>query len=348
MATGNSTVPPPPAAAASPATPRHGRERKPIMVFGERYALVGAWIALAIFFSFLLPNTFPTVGNLSAILGSQAPVAVLTLALIIPLTTGDMDASAAFVLNLSAMVVAVLNVNLGVPIGWAILAALITGAVIGAVNGAFVTIFGIDSFIVTLGMGTFAGGITLLISNSNTISGLSGVLIDSVIITQLLGIPLEFYYAVGIGLALWYVFEWTPLGRRLITVGRGRNVARLSGLRVQRIRWGALIAAGAVSALGGVLYAGTSGAADPTSGSQLLLPGFAAAFLGATCIQPGRFNPIGSLIAVYFLVTGISGLQLLGAQGYVQNLFYGGALVIAVTLSQLTRRREEISPVQTQ
>jgi ribose transport system permease protein len=141
---------------------------------------------------------------------------------------------------------------------------------------------------------------------------------------------------------IWYVFEFTPLGRRLLFAGRGRNVARLSGINVDRVRLGALISSGVISALGGVVYAGTTGAADPTSGTQLLLPAFAAVFLGATTIVPGRFNPVGSLVAVFFLVTGITGFQLLGAESYVQNLFYGGALVIAVALSQLARRRQAL------
>ena len=89
-----------------------------------------------------------------------------------------------------------------------------------------------------------------------------------------------------------------------------------------------------IAAFGGVLYAGTSGAAGPTSGLELLLPAFAAAFLGATTINPGRFNAWGTVIAVYFLVTGITGLQLLGAQSFVQNIFYGGALIAAVSFSQ--------------
>jgi ribose transport system permease protein len=297
---------------------------------------------LIVVFSILKPNTFPTVANFSAIFGAQSAVAVLTLGLIIPLTTGDLDASVAFVMNLSAVVVAVLNVNHHVPIGIAIVVALVTGALVGAINGGLVTIFGIDSFIVTLGMGTLVGGLILLISDSNTISGISAGLTNVMVVDHFLGIPLEFYYALIVCILLWYVFEWTPLGRRLLIVGRGRNVARLSGLRVQRIRWGALIASGTVSAFAGVIYVGTSGAADPTSGSQLLLPAFAAAFLGATSIMPGRFNPWGAFIAVYFLVSGIDGLQLLGASGYIQDVFYGGALVIAVTLSQLARRREEL------
>ena len=81
-------------------------------------------------------------------------------------------------------------------------------------------------------------------------------------------------------------------------------------------------------------------AADPLSGLTFLLPAFAAAFLGATSISPGRFNPWGSTIAVYFLVTGITGLTILGIETFVQNLFYGGGLVLAVALSQLVRKRE--------
>jgi ribose transport system permease protein len=129
------------------------------------------------------------------------------------------------------------------------------------------------------------------------------------------------------------------MGRRLLVVGRGREVARLSGIRVGAVRWGSLIASAGIAAIAGILYAGTSGAASPTSGLELLLPAFAAAFLGATAISPGRFNAWGTVVAVYFLVTGITGLQLLGAESYIQNLFYGAALIFAVTLSHFVRRR---------
>jgi ribose transport system permease protein len=140
---------------------------------------------------------------------------------------------------------------------------------------------------------------------------------------------------------VWYVLSYTAIGWRLLFVGRGREVARLSGIDVDRARLGALIVSSSFGALAGVLYAGTTGAADPTSGLTYLLPAFAAAFLGATSILPGRFNPIGATIAVYFLVTGITGLSIIGISTFVQNLFYGGALVIAVTLSQIVRGREE-------
>jgi ribose transport system permease protein len=161
-----------------------------------------------------------------------------------------------------------------------------------------------------------------------------------VITTRLLGSPLDFWYGLLLCGAIFYVLEFTALGRRLLFVGRGRRVAALSGFDVRRLRWGALIASGGIAALAGVVYAGTTGGADPTSGASFLLPAFAAAFLGATGIVPGRFNPWGSVVAVYFLVTGITGLTILGVASYVQDIFYGSALVLAVALSQLARRRE--------
>ena len=123
-------------------------------------------------------------------------------------------------------------------------------------------------------------------------------------------------------------------------LGRGREVARLSGVNVERVRARSLIAAGFIAALGGVLYTGMRGSADPSSGLAFLLPAFAAAFLGSTAIYPGRFNPCGALVAVFLLSTGILGLNFLGADSFVQNLFYGGGLVIAVSISQLVRRRK--------
>lgn len=87
--------------------------------------------------------------------------------------------------------------------------------------------------------------------------------------------------------------------------------------------------------MAGVVYVGTSGSADPSAGTSLLLPAFAAVFLGATTIAPGRFNPWGTIVAVFFLTTGINGLAKIGVSTFVQSPVYDGALVIAVLLSSL-------------
>jgi ribose transport system permease protein len=306
----------------------------------ERFALLLVWLATCIVFATLRPDTFATTANFTTIFGSQAILVVLTLALLAPLTAGDYDLSVAATMTLASMVLAILNVNHGWSIWASILAALGVGVAVGLVNGALVVVLDIDSLIATLGSSTFIAGIVLWISDSQTISGISEGLIDWVVVKRLFGIPLEFYYGIALGLVLFYVFEYMPVGRRLLFVGRGRSVARLSGIRVSHLRWGALVASGLISAFAGILYAGTLGSADPTSGLSFLLPAFAAAFLGATTIFPGRFNPLGSIAAVYFLVTGITGLQLLGVQTFVQQLFYGSALILAVALSQAARRRD--------
>jgi ribose transport system permease protein len=305
----------------------------------QRYALVGAWAIVIVVFCLLRPDTFATTGNVQNILGSQAVLLVLTLGLLLPLTTGDFDLSIASVLTLSGMVLALLNGEHGWPLLPAIAAALACGLAIGLINGACVVLLGLDSFIVTLGSGTFVMGLVAWFSGSRTITGISPELSDWVINNRIFGVSMIFYYGLILAVVLWYALTYTALGRRLLFVGRGRSVARLSGLRVDALRWGALVGASVIGALAGVLYAGTTGGADPSSGNSFLLPAFAAAYLGATAVVPGRFNAWGTFIAVYFLVTGITGLQLLGVDSFVQQLFYGGALVLAVALSQIVRRR---------
>jgi ribose transport system permease protein len=237
------------------------------------------------------------------------------------------------------MVLALLNGEQGWPLLPAIIVALGCGLAVGMFNGACVVWLGLDSFIVTLGSGTFVAGVVTWISGSRTVTGMSPVLSDWIVNKRLLGVSLVFYYGLALVLILWYVLTYTAVGRRLLFVGRGRSVARLSGLRVGALRFSALAGSGLLAGLAGVLYAGTTGGADPSSGASFLLPAFAAAYLGATAVSPGRFNAWGAFIAVYFLVTGITGLQLLGVDSFVQQLFYGGALVLAVALSQLVRRR---------
>lgn len=312
----------------------------------ERVGLIAAWIVAIIAFGALEPDVFLSEENFSTIFGSQAVLVVLVLGLLIPLTAGDYDLSIAGVLALSSMLVAILNAKHGVPLGAAILVALAAGAAVGALNGAFVTLIGIDPFIVTLGTGTVLNGVVLWISDSQTITGVSDTLVEAVIGTKLLGVSLGFWYGIVLCAAVWFLFEYTPLGRRLLFVGRGRRVASLSGFNIARLRWGALVASGTIAALAGILYAGVTGGADPSSGASFLLPAYAAAFLGATAIVPGRFNPWGSVIAVYFLVTGITGLTILGAASWVQDVFYGSALVLAVALSTLSRRRAGIATAE--
>jgi ribose transport system permease protein len=123
--------------------------------------------------------------------------------------------------------------------------------------------------------------------------------------------------------------------------GEGPEVARLAGLPVTVIKAGSLVAVSVFASIAGVLLFGRLGSADPNIGSTFMLPGFATVFLGSTTIRPGRFNAWGTLIAVYVLIVGITGLQLLGGAGWLEQVFNGAALVVAVTFAQLVRRARD-------
>lgn len=307
----------------------------------ERFGLVIVWLFFIAFFGAMRPDTFLTWSNFSTIFGSEAVLVIVTLGLIIPLTAGDFDLSIAQVLTFVSMSTAILDARLDVPLALVIPIVLALGALIGLINGAITLYFRVHSLIVTLGVGTFLHGITLWIGNSQTISGVSPMLMEWVIIQRLWGIPIAFYYAMLLALLIWYMLSYTAFGQHLLFTGRGREVGRLTGVAVGRVRLTAFMLSGLMGAVAGILYTGTTGSANPSSGTFLLLPAFAAAFLGATCIKPGRFNPWGSVIAVYFLVTGINGLSVLGFRTFVQDLFYGGALVLAVMVSQMVSGRKE-------
>ncbi len=310
--------------------------------WAEKYGLLVAWVAVILIMGAFKPAQMFAWNSYATMFGSNAMVVVLTLALIIPLTTGDFDLSVAATMGLSSMVIAVLNAKMGLPISSAIIAALLTGVAVGIVNAFFIIYFGVFSLIVTLGTGYFISGLILWVADSGTVAGVSMGLVKAVILTRFLGIPVGFYYALVLTVAIWYLFQYTALGRRMLFVGRGREVARLSGVNVNRMRTGALIASSTLAAFAGVLYTGMRGVADPSSALAFLLPAFAAAFLGSTTIYPGRFNAPGAFVAVYFLSTGIMGLNFLGVDSFVQNLFYGGGLVVAVAISQLIRGRKSM------
>lgn len=306
---------------------------------GEKYALVLAWILLIIVFGIFAPRS-ASWANFASMFSSQGPLIVLTMGLIIPLTTGDLDLSLVSTTILAGMSAGLLTVDFGWPLPLSMLAALAIGVMAGSVNAFFVLYFRIHSLVVTLGTAAFMTGVTLWISGGMTVVVFSRTLADWVIKYKIAKVSPVFFYALIVAAIIWYVFEYTTWGRQMLFVGRGREVARLSGIRVDRVRAMSFIACGFISGLSGILFLGRSGAMDAMSLNILLLPAYAAAFLGATAIIPGRFNPWGSVLAVLFLETGIRGFQLLGTGTYVQNLFYGGGLVIAVALSQLVRNRE--------
>lgn len=306
---------------------------------GAKYGLILAWLVVIAVFSALRPEIFFTAANFQTMLGSQAVLLILTLGLLLPLTAGEFDLSIAGVMNISVVMVGYLNVLHEWPIAAAIVASLFIGLLVGLVNVFFVLFVRIDSIVVTLGTGTILGGLAFGI-NTQAVTGISEMFV-SFTRHRFLGIQLAFFIGLALVVLIWYIMAHTPLGRYLYFVGAGREVARLAGIRVNVVRGASLVVASLFGAVAGVIQVGLLGASDPHVGPGFLLPAFAAAFLGSTVIAPGRFNPWGSFIAVYFLVTGITGLQIMGLSGWIEQVFYGTSLVLGVAFSRLLGRRKE-------
>jgi ribose transport system permease protein len=326
---------------AAVAAPVEGRSRRGpggAKDLVQRYGLLGVFALVVIGFSIVKPDTFPTIDNAQTIASTQAVIAMLALAAMLPLIVGHFDVSIGFQLGASQTLCAGLQINDGWSAGTAALVAVGVCVLIGAVNGLLVTRVRLSSFIATLAVGTVVLGLTQLYGNDETISGPLPATFTDIGRDAILGIPLPFVYVIVAMAVLWIVLEYTPWGRECHATGGNPRAALLAGVRTDSVTFWSFVFAGLLSGLAGVLSVMILGASAPTVGLGELLPAFAAAFLGATAIRPGRFNAIGVVVAIYLLAAGITGLQMLGAAFYVQQLFNGGALLIAITLSALTAR----------
>lgn len=303
-----------------------------------RYAVVLALVAMVVMFSLLRPETFFTAVNLRSILVTESALLVLAIGITVPLATGEFDLSIASMVGFAAGLLAHLTSTQGMGVAPALAITFGAALIVGIANAAFVVGFGVNSFVATLAMGTVLAGVALAIFGAETVGGIPAAITDFANV-RILDLSLVLYVAVALAIALWYVLEHTPLGRYILFTGEGREAARLSGVRVDRIRTGALITSALMAALAGVILLSQTGAAQGTFGQPFLLPAYAAAFLGATTIKPGHYNAWGTVVAVFLLAVGTAGLQQLGAADWVNDVFNGASLLLAVTLARIVLRR---------
>jgi ribose transport system permease protein len=214
------------------------------------------------------------------------------------------------------------------------LVGITAAGVAGFFNGLITVRFHVNSFIATLGTSQVLAAAGLYISGNRQIVGVFSPKFLSFGRGEVLGVPVVVYYLLALALVVWYVLEWTPLGRRLRATGSNVEAARLAGVRTDRITWGSLTASGFISGIAGAVFAVKVGTYSNGFGTPLLFPAFAAVFFGATQFQR-RANVWGTLIAVYALAFGVKGLQLAFQDGvsWITPLFNGTALLIAVVLA---------------
>lgn len=317
--------------------PDVARTRPGPAAFLTRYGVVVFLVLLVTVFASLMPRTFPTAGNLTAILADQSIPIILALAAILPLAAGEFDLSIASVLGFSSILSIALS-NAGVPLPLVLAGTLIFGLLVGAVNAFFIVGIGINAFIGTLAMATILAGLNLLVTGGSLMTLESDAFAK---LTTLPGSPVQVIigYALVLVIAVWYALERTPFGRYLRATGMGRPAARLSGVRTERYLTSSFMLAALLASFAGFLLTSRSGSAPPTLGPEFLLPAYAAAFLGAATIRPGFFNVWGTVVGAFLLAIGSNGLILMGAQTWVANVFNGTALLAAVSTSVVVARR---------
>jgi len=305
------------------------------------WGLLIVLVVLIALFSVLKPNTFPTPFNLQSILSNKSISAMVALAAMIPIAANRFDLSVAFILGI-AQVLAVGLQDAGVP--WPLMAVLVVGlgAFTGLCNGILVTVVGIDSFIATLGTGTvllginqwYTGGHQVIASMPDSFLALSAVVY---------GIPIPAVYVLAISLAMWVVFEYLPIGRYIYVLGINPRAAQLNGISEKKYVTGALVASGTISAWAGIVLQSQLQVGQSSVGPEYLLPAFTAVLLGATAIKPGRVNVWGTILAVAVLAVTVAGLNQLGAPYFVEALFNGAMLIVAVGLAVTANKRRTLA-----
>lgn len=303
--------------------------------------------AIVAFFAFQRPETFMTLRNWLNITEQISILGVVAFTSTVVMVVGDFDLSVGSMASLGGIIAAFL-VDSGQPLQIALAAALAAGFAGGLFNGVIVSYIGISPFVATLGTLTAYAGLALLVSDGTTIFGRtigeafggfasSGIPVGTVN-EQTLTLSNLTLLSAGVLALIWVTLEQTVFGRRLYAVGGNYEAARLSGVRVRVLRLLTFTFSGLGAAIAGLMLVSRLETANPTQGGGLMLQAIAAVFLGMTMSDEGEPHVLGTLLGVLILGVLANGLRLMAVDSYVQQVLTGGIIILAVTLSSLSRR----------
>lgn len=302
-------------------------------------------VATIIFFAAIEPR-FLTPDNIFNVTRQSTYLVVLAMAHMIVLITGNFDLSIGSNVALGSVITtlvstAILKTSPDAAV-WAVtlgcIAAIGIGIAIGVLNGVGVAIFGVNSFIMTLGMMSMAFGLGLTITGGLPISGLPRAFGEVFTYSRPLGIPAPVVFTAGIFVVLYLIVNWTRLGRYWYALGSNARAARLSGINVKLQLILAHTACAVVAALGGILMTARTGVGDATMGENLPLMSITACVIAGVSLF-GGIGRIGSVVFGGFFITLLgNGMNLIEVSGYVQVIVIGAVLVLAVAADQLRLR----------
>ncbi|CDX58802.1 putative Ribose transport system permease protein RbsC [Mesorhizobium plurifarium] len=328
---------PAPVAGAGGAEVRKGAERT--MQFLLRYGVFAVFVIMLLIFSVLRPGTFLQIDTLRAILVDAAVLGVVASALTLVLAIGEFDLSFGNVAGVAGAIAVYSMYMLGLPVPIAILLALLAGLAAGAISGMIVAYGKVPALIATLAVGSMALGLERAIMNDNTVY--DGIPPGYVALTEtsFAGVPLIVIISILAVIALSLVSSFTVFGRRIYAIGGSDEAARIAGIRTKQVRWLTFVVMGLTAAFAGILLTSQAGSYYPNSGVGLLLPAFAACFLGWSAAGANRFYPAYTYFGVLFMGTLSTGLIMLQVPSWVDNFVQGAVLVSAVLVARAARTR---------
>lgn len=303
-----------------------------------RYGTLAGLAVMIVGFSIASPNAFPTFSNFVNIVNQVALTAIIAGGLTIVLIVGELDLSVGFGASLAGVLVTGLMVRQDLPILLAIVAVVLVGALVGLISSLIVTKARVNSVVATLGVGTVLIGVNYAYSAGQPIAA---GLPDSFFLISLgstLGISNNILIMAAVLLLLWILVNRTDAGQRIQAVGGNAEAARLSGIRVDRVKISAFVVSGMCAFLTGILLASLIGSGSTAAGDSYLLDAFAAVFLGSATLRDGEFHILGTFIGVLIIGVAFNGLSIFGAPTFYQYIFQGGILIFAVALSTIARR----------
>lgn len=323
------------------------RQRIPWLHLVRRFGTVIGFVAIVIFFSWQRPDTFMSVRNWLNITQQVSILGVVACTMTVVMVLNDFDLSVGTMASLVGIVAGTLlrdGASLEVALG----TAIVVGMVGGLFNGVIVSYVGISPFVATLGTLTMFNGLSLYISGGTTIFGrvipeaLSdfgrGGIYLGTLDGQAVNLPNLTIVMLVVLVIVWLMLEQTVFGRRLYAIGGNMEAARLAGVRVRVLRLLAFVISGLGAAIAGLMLFSRLASANPTQGDGLMLRAIASVFLGMTMSEEGEPHVLGTLLGVLILGVLANGLTQLQIDTYIQQILTGGIIILAVTLSSLSRR----------
>ncbi len=306
------------------------------------YGLPLLTLFLIVLFSILLPDTFPTWLNIRSILADKSIVALLALAATLPMMAGRIDLTVGFGIVMWHILAISFQVTYNIPWPIAILLVVLCAGFVGFINGLLVEVAQVDAFVATLGTGTILYSLALWHTGGRQVVGTMSKGFLAINSASIFAIPIPAFYVLGLAIILWIITERLPIGRFIYAIGANEKAAALNGIPVRVYVIGVFVASGVICGLAGCVLAAKLRIGQANVGLDFLLPALVGAFLGSTTIKPGRVNVWGSVFGILILAVGISGIQLFGGAFFVEPLFNGTTLVVAIALAAFAQRRRAV------